>query len=214
MSLVWAANEISDEDLHFVRDQAIKALVQEHRGYLLNEILAWGWGEADLRWTRNGGLRLRSDYSAFFQGILPPSEQHPFLVGITREEVEAGEGSTISTLFVYTPPRFFFKPNEQAVLRLALEPRTDDEIAAALYIGRHAVRKRWESIFGRVKDADPEFFPPVKNSADTDPRASQSVRNGRKNSTDPKAEKSVQKRWALLRYLRHHPEELCPVEPF
>ena len=42
----------------------------------------------------------------------------PFLIGGSRAETK--DGSYLSPLFLYTPPRFFFKTGEQELLRLAL----------------------------------------------------------------------------------------------
>ena len=70
-----------------------------------------------------------------------------------------GESSGLSPLFVYSPPRFFFRAGEQEVLKQALLGETDDDLASTLNISRSAVKKRWSAIYERVAAQDAELLP-------------------------------------------------------
>ena len=101
-------------------------------------------------------------------------------------------GLHVARLFVYTPPRFYFKPREQALLWHALLDKTDEETAAALGLTVAAVKKRWAGIYDRVADIAPTLFPDAPEAGP--------------------AHRGQEKRRHLMRYLRLHPEELRPVE--
>jgi DNA-binding NarL/FixJ family response regulator len=190
----WAKEIVSADEASFVRIQVVLASLDYHSGYNLKEIIAEGIGEEEMRWVMSGGsFHLRSMYESYYESHpLPPSHQRPHLVGLTRAEALVRESSSLSPLFVYTPPRFFFRAGEQELLKQALLGETDDDLAVTLNISRSAVKKRWNAIYDRVAAQD----------ADLLPNAFDSNHNRR----------GAQKRHLLLRYLRHHPEELRPAE--
>ena len=94
-----------------------------------------------------------------------------------------------AALFAYRPPRFGFSVAQQDVLALALTRLADQEIAGALFISEHALKKRWEQIFERVERIDPSFFPQVPTATRRGP----------------------EKRTRLLTLLSDHSEELRPT---
>jgi hypothetical protein len=113
-------------------------------------------------------------------------------VGLTKEEALANPGSYLSSLFVYTPPRFHFNCSEQALLHHALMGKTSENLAASLSISLWTVKKRWHGIYQRVADVDRELLlPPVADGTNVTSRG-------------------AERRRYLLHYLRQHPEELRP----
>lgn len=188
----WAEEILSTAEAPLVRTQVILASLDHHSGYNLKEIVAECIGDEDREWVLSGGsFHLRSIYDSYYERQpLPPPNQRPFLVGLTRAEATARESSTLSPLFVYTPPRFFFRAGEQKLLKQALVGETDADLASTLHISLSTVKKRWGAIYERVAAQEPELLP---NDWDEDRQI-----------------RGAQKRHFLLRYLRHHPEELRP----
>lgn len=183
--------------LQGVRDKQVETFFFVHGGYRFAEMLVEHRDERLCRFAQEGGFRVRSEYGAFYRNHPRPPGECPTLLGISREETLAHPGLHVARLFLYTPPRFYFKPREQALLWRALLDETDDEMAAALNLSVAAVKKRWAGIYDRVTEIDPALFPDL-------PEASEASRGGEK--------RGQQKRRHLLRYLRQHPEELRPVE--
>jgi hypothetical protein len=165
-------------------------------GYHVKEFLAGPIGEEELHWMLDAGARLRRDYSSYFRNNGVPtteSSQRPWLVGLKKEEAFAHPGSHLSSLFVYTPPRFCFNCSEQLLLQHALMGETSEELAASLFISPWTVKKRWRAIYERVADVDRELLlPPVANG----PHATS---------------RGAERRRHLLYYLRQHLEELRPL---
>jgi hypothetical protein len=99
---------------------------------------------------------------------------------------------TVAGRFAWTKaPRFNFSPFDHEVLGLALDGRTDQEIAAELKISLAAIKKRWQGVFIRVETVDSQFFDLGESQS---PGALQ--RNRRRQ---------------LMRVLRQHPEEFWPA---
>lgn len=119
-----------------------------------------------------------------------PARERPYLCGVTREHALRRPASVAARFFLYEAPVFAFTPGEQDVLRLALGPLGDDEIAAALHVSPNTVKMRWRRIFDAVRATRPTLLP---DDADRDAQR----RGG-------------EKRRHLLAYLREHPEELRP----
>jgi DNA-binding CsgD family transcriptional regulator len=166
-----------------------------HRGYCLKEVLAECIGEQALVQFRRGGWEMRSDYRSYYESrllpLLPPDRQ-PYLMGLTRAEAVAEPGRAIATLFDYTPPRFAFRPGEQALLSEALSGETDPELAERLGLSLWTVKKRWLAIYERVASVDPDLLP---EAGDT--------------QNEPK--RGAEKRRHLLSYVREYREELRPI---
>jgi DNA-binding CsgD family transcriptional regulator len=170
-----------------IRHHLVASFVSDMRGYRLLEIVGESY-EAELSWSLTGGFRLRSDYADWYKEHADPRPQRR-MIGITRDEGLATEGSVLSMLFHYTPPRFAFTATQRRLLAEAMQHKTDAEIACALHVSVSAVKKAWAAIFDRASDV---LEPLV--STPTEPMQARSVRG-------------VQKRHRLLTYLLDHPEE-------
>jgi len=180
------------ERLQHVRDKQVETFFFVHGGYRYAEMLVEHRSEHLRQFALEGGFRIRSEYGAYYRSHARPPGECPTLLGITREETLPHPGLHVSRLFLYTPPRFYFKPREQVLLWHTLLDKTDEEMAAALNLTVAAVKKRWVGIYDRVADIMPVLFPDLPEAGP--------------------ARRGQEKRRHLLRYLRLHPEELRPVE--
>lgn len=180
-------------EARLVRATLIEALLFFYRGNRLKELLQEVYSEGERTRGDAAGARVKNDYGAFYAAhpeALPPPARRPYLLGVSRAEVR--DGSYVSPLFLYSPPRFFFKPGEQAMLQLALLGRADGEMAQALNVSLSTVHKRWRAAFERAARGAPELFPDV---------------------LPPERGRGHEKRRRLLGYLRTHPEEMRPASP-
>lgn len=185
---------LSAQEVRRVKGRLLEAMLFFFSGYKLNEVLQEVYSDEERRRGQAVGARVKNDYALFYAAhpaAPPPPECRPCLIGGSRAETE--DGSYLSPLFFYTPPRFFFKTGEQEVLRLALLDRTDDAAADSLSVSPSTVQKRWRAVYERVIAVDPGFFPSEGALA---PHT-----------------RGAAKRGHLLGYLRSHPEELRPVSP-
>jgi hypothetical protein len=185
---------LSPEELLAVREKQSEAFHISHRGYRMKEFLADVIGGEAANWMLDAGAHLRRDYSRYFEkqrAPMPEASQHPRLVGLTKKEALANPGSYLSSLFVYTPPRFHFSPSEQLLLQHALAGETCDELAKSLFVSPWTVKKRWHAIYERVANVDRELLPPVANGPHV-------------------VSRGAERRRHLLNYLRQHLEELRP----
>ena len=191
----WSRSKLNPEAVPFVKAKLVEAFEARFGGYLLKAMLQEIYSEAEMRRGLAIGLLLKSDYAWHYQktGALPVPERRPYLLGISREEVQ--EGSLISRSFLYTPPRFYFKRGERDLLTLANLDQTDEEAAQALCISLSTVQKRWRSIYDRVSSVEPDLLPGVNLPGP----------NGQRTGSEKKR--------LLLRYLKHHPEEFRPASP-
>ena len=191
----WELDGLSREQVLAVRKKQSEAFHLTHAGYRMREVLADPIDHEELDWMLNAGAHVRRDYSSYFQKhrALTNYTPRPRLVGLTKEEAWANAGSYLSSLFVYTPPRFHFNRSEQLLLHHALMGETSDDLAASLSISPWTVKKRWQTIYERVVDVDRELLlPPVANGIHATARG-------------------AERRRRLLHYLRQHLEELRPV---
>jgi hypothetical protein len=144
----------------------------------------------------NFGCELRRDFKEFIGTKYLPGasdgKRHPYLMGIDYAAVRQCQkwvGTVADKLARMGPPRFHFRPNDQEVLKPALNGKTDEEIAGALNLSVVAVKKRWLLIYDKVLAKDPELFTESENTV---------------------TDKIKQKRRLLLKLLQEHPEELWP----
>ena len=145
----------------------------------------------------DSGARLRRDYSRYFEkhgAPIPEISQRPWLVGLTKEEALANPGSHLSSLFVYTPPRFHFSRSEQ----VAFASRFDGKNVRGL--GGVVVHFSVDSQEALARDL----------------RAGRGCRSRIAAAADRRclhaASRGAERRRHLLNYLRQHPEELRPFE--
>ena len=188
----WADALPDAGDRRRIRDYMDQKYPLFYRGYNFKEILIEATGDWPCKALEMGGYKIRTDYAAYYkaQGEPPAPDKHAYLMGLTRQEAHRDEGSYASRVFVYTPPVFHFKPNEQELLELALQSLSDDEIALRLSLSKDAVKKRWAALYEWVSAKMPALLP---------------VNDGEG--------RGPEKRRLLLNYLREHPEELRPILP-
>lgn len=115
--------------------------------------------------------------------------QCPFLMGLTREDALSRAGSSLAFYFAAPAPRFYFRPSQQELLRLALRNVCDQEASKELGVSINTIKRLWKDIFQHVEDIDPAWFPGKIRDLNR---------------------RGAEKRRHLLDYLAHHLEELRP----
>ena len=181
-----------------ILQQSMASFVAAHMGFNIKEHLMECYDAHFADINTAVGFRIRSDpYSMLNSPSRSPipSNRLAYLIGLTREEALTTPGCRAVPMFLYTKPRFFFRPGEQELLARALMGGTNEEIADSLSISLSAVKKRWEAIYARVESANSELFWPVKSRKFVEPT------------------RGAQKKDVLLSYLRRHSEELRPAVP-
>jgi hypothetical protein len=173
-----------------VRRHLMVSFLRDVKGYNLAEVLAEG-RECDLKWSLAGGFRVRSDYASWYAQHRDPQPRR-VLVGMARSEAADAQGSVMSLVFDYAPPRFGFTASQRRLLSQAIQFKTDAEIASALAVSLSAVKKTWAAIFDKVSDVFPEMADELRET-----------------TTGPNT-RGAQKRHRLLTYLHDHPEEIKP----
>jgi hypothetical protein len=190
-----AREPLSSEERHHVRLAMFEAFMASHKGYRVKELLQELWDdEIPSPYILGGWGPVRSDYAAF-AASRNSSAPRPYLLGLTRREIDTVPGWTAAPIFVWTPPRFGFSAGEQALLTAALDGETDRDLCRALGVALPTVKSRWRKIYERVGMVDPDLFPQRQDA------------NGHRGD---------EKRRRLMDYLRHHPKELrtwWPVRP-
>ncbi len=195
--LIWqAAVRAEDAKRAEIWSELMTVFLDNHRGFLVKEIVVQGESPEHLEGLRHSGGFLfgRDGRYGNFQGVdFQHLAREPHLVGITREIAMQQFGSWISALFHYEPPRFGFSRGEQRLLLAALAGGTDEELSEQIDISLSSVKKTWRSIYERVAACQPELL--SRNSS----QDMETFKRGR------------DKKQHLIAYLREHPEELRPV---
>ena len=176
----------------------LSAFVEQHRGFLLKEMIAHGMSAELLEATlRSGGSLLDSNgrYTNTPDRTIGEIFASPHIVGITRELARSRVGFWVASLFIHEAPQFNFRPSEQRLLMTALRGGTDEELSDELGISLSAVKKTWGLIYERAAAHLPGF------SSNHD------------GSSNGASERGKEKKQRLLKYLRDHPEELRPASP-
>ena len=193
---VWDGTA-SAEDLG--RPEVIHTLfvefVDQHRGFLLKELIAQSSGVDMMEAQLNSGgflLDAKGQYSNAVSKPLADFVAEPHFIGVSRELALRQYGSWMSSLFIHHPPRFNFRPSEQRLLVTALDGETDAQLAHELGISISAVKKSWSLIYQRVAAVDPALIPDPHSEAESSDR-------GRT------------KKQRLLAYLHEHMEEIRPL---
>jgi hypothetical protein len=134
------------------------------------------------------GNQVLNDYSEWYaSGVAGPSMRRPYIVGVSREDGLRSGNFWLERMFTYFPPRFLFTRPQRETLILAREGYTDVEIGQALGVNPDSIKKRWGSIYERVKEVLPTLLP-----------------------SSPGEGRGTEKRRAVLHHLRDRPEELRP----
>jgi hypothetical protein len=192
--LGYAPAETEEEQVA-IAELMFSAFFREHDGYQIKELLLETLLPTKWIASNAAGLFPRTDYAEHLQSYPHQSfpqrlpEECSVLYGLNRAEALESLGSRFLPLFLYTRPRFGFRPGEQRLLNQALRGGTNEEAAQALYISLSAVKKCWETIYTRVAVIAPDLL------------AMGSV---------PEPKRGAEKKDRLLTYLRRHPEELRP----
>ena len=192
---VWDGTATADDlDRTKVMNSLFVEFIDQHRGFLLKELIAQSSSpdmlEAQLK---SGGFLLGKDgqYKRSVREKLDVVIKTPHFVGVTRELALQQFGTWVSSLFVYEPPKFGFRPSEQRLLLTALDARTDEQIAEKLQISLSTVKKTWRRIYERVAECDSELIFDLHSDCD-------------------RPERGKTKKQRLLAYLREHMQEVRP----
>jgi hypothetical protein len=191
--LIWhGAVRAEDAKRAEIWSELMTVFLDNHRGFLLKEIVVQGESPEHLEGLRNsGGFLLRATDGRY--GDIQATGFHqlveqPHVVGITREIAVQQFGSWVSALFYYEPPRFGFSSSEQRLLLSALAGGTDEDLSEQLGVSLSTVKKTWRLVYDRVAGRLPDLIP------------GQGI-----------SERGKEKKQHLLAYLRTRPEELRPV---
>lgn len=171
------------------------AFMQEHRGFKLKEAVTQPIEVGVLRVVLNSGALLWQSAEGCYVEAgdvnLNKLIRSPFILGINRELVTLHMGTWASTLFLYNPPRIYFRPAEQRLLRSALKGATDEELSNELRVSLSFIKKTWHSIYERAADTVPDLH---------------------LNRTDGNVnQRGKEKKQRVLAYVRNYPEELRPI---
>ncbi len=192
--LDWTDQGLTEEEQWELRGYIEQSWARYWRGYNYRRVLLYAYGPWPQTTLTNSGFHTLADFTEYFRRHPPgpPAERRPVLMGITRDEGVAEEGSLASQIFRYSAPRFGFTLGEQELLTLSLDGLTDADIVENLngQITLNGIKKRWSSIFDRVDGVDPYLLP-----------------------AGATAGRGEEKRRPLLAYLREHYEELRPFSP-
>lgn len=104
----------------------------------------------------------------------------------TRQDAIEKTGGNISFMFIAPLPRFGFSIAEQRLLEMVLMDYSDREISETLDVTADAIKKRWRSIYDRVREVAPALMASGTSGPD--------------------------QRRQFLQYLRQHLEELRPYQ--
>ena len=99
-------------------------------------------------------------------------------------------GTPVGRLFMFREPMLELSDGQKAVLDLALEGYSDNDIARILSISGNAVRMRWRGIYEKMQAVLPGVF--------------------RGNDAEEETARGYEKRRQALNYIREHPEEIRP----
>jgi len=182
-------------EVHAISSMLMDAFQWAIRGYRLAELLLDPYGNDALQFMLRSGMRLRRDYADFYQAAgvpAPPDNVRPYLMSITESEAHENYGHWITQHFAYSPPCFDLRRSQRRLLQHALRGDTDEELAAALGISPHTVKKMWQDIYAKVAESNPTLLPQPLVDGDSDQR------------------RGSERRRRLLQYVRQHPVEIRP----
>jgi hypothetical protein len=166
-----------------------------HAGYWLNQLITEIASPEYRDFIESMRVwRIANNFETYYaQQLQPVGFPGRALAIIARDDALAVTSHAIGPLFVQKKPQLRLRDGDQHFLRVAALGVTDEDLARELGISISGIKKRWLSLYERVADADPNFFPEGE-------RVSNGQTRGR------------QKRHVLIGYIRSHPEELFPFE--
>ena len=119
--------------------------------------------------------------------VLRP-ERPRYLTGGVRADADARVAALMWWFFQVGDTQFRFTAAQQDLLCLALRRLGDPAIAERLGVSPHTVTMRWRAVLQHVSDVRPDLFPPH----------------------EPGTPRAVERRGALLAYLRDRMQEIRP----
>jgi len=143
---------LTAEEVRWAKGKLLEALLFFFSGYQLKEVLQEVYSEEERQRGMAAGAHLKNDYAAFYRAhpeALPTPECRPYLLGGSR--AETADGSYLSPLFFYHPPRFFFKIGEQEVLRLALLDRQRGGVGQPERVALHGAKALADDLRARQR---------------------------------------------------------------
>jgi hypothetical protein len=186
---------LREEDRSRWVTELTNAFMVEHRGFKLKEVVTQPVDVTTVRVVlKSGALLWRSSDRSYGEAgdmNLEKLIRCPFILGMNRELVVPQMGTWASTLFLYTPPRIYFRPAEQRLLRSALKGSTDEELSRELSVSLSFIKKTWHSIYERAAETVPDLH-----------------LNRRDSSVNRRGKEKKQR---VLAYVRYYPEELRPI---
>ncbi len=183
----WETSGHGNIEPSSLRGLALNAFSDRYSGHRLSHIFGEVAGVSRKEMAERSGCDVLNDHAAWTQSNNPHEDNRLFLVAIAKNAALASENQWMVRMFTYIPPLFCFRPISQAILLLARDGLTDQEISQSLGTTADAIKKRWGSIYSRVEEVLPGFLP-----------------------NNPSGSRGAEKRRALLGHLREHPEELRP----
>jgi hypothetical protein len=161
---VWRMDRVPEAAMADALTRSVRSFNESHDGYRLALILSEGVGEAERQMFIGSGAW--QQLHVFDGGN---TAEPPVLVGMSRQEAASMHRSASSTapLFVVREPRYGFDAGQRQLLLEAMERVGDKELADALGVGPHALRRRWQRIFRRIEALQPPDDPILPPGLDT-----------------------------------------------
>jgi DNA-binding CsgD family transcriptional regulator len=164
--------------------RAIGHFVEAHSGFLISQIVRED-PEPIAGVLISSGMR---DINRFHVGDLQLVLTHRH----RDADLPLFPDSITAQILAHSPPIIRFSAAQRALLELACEGMTDEDIAAQLALSINTVKRTWKLIYDRVAVRAPQVLP------------------GRSASVDGTAVRGTEKRRYLTAYLTQHPQELRP----
>lgn len=191
-------DSLDDETLERLRFASNERAVRDFRGWNLrsftNEVFTFNPERDGKEMGEVLGFRVGqyTDEQLHEAGI--PVDKRPYVWMATRQDVATGPvGLALGMLFrSFSRPQFSFAAAEQDLLELALDGHTDVAIAGLMNSSLTTVKKRFRTIYEKVRIASAAWEEPLLSEPLTD------------------GARGVETRRHVLSYLRSHPEELRP----
>jgi hypothetical protein len=157
-------------------------------------MLCEGYGPFEMQWALSGGnWTLRSDYSKYYARSaepFPSEQEHPYLLGATKQEVTVN--SALWAMLQASKPVLAFSALQQRVFLQALRGHSNESIAARLQISEESVHSCFRLGYDKIRE-----------------HAVMGVEMGDEAEAESGKARS-RKREKFIEILRRHPEELRP----
>lgn len=186
-----AHTDPADPRTHAILAQIYPSFFGVHAGYRIRSILVEAYGPLPVNFVSESPFRLICDFGAAspadFANVLP--QERPALLGLRSDWWHGAQMYPLSQLFAPPAPRASFPRAERQLLLRALANASDGDIAAALGLSPHTVKRVWRNALDRAVRTLPGVMPEVDGD---------------------RLVRGPERRRHLLDYLRLHMEELRP----